>query len=99
MIVQQGRANLWSFGAAQRPRAWPTLVSVFLIGMLLGTAVTGAATVAIGRSRGLDQPAAVVRAWPERPLPRAWRWSPPVVKVDRMFRKSVPYSDRVSRRR
>jgi hypothetical protein len=72
-------------------RSWRVALGGALLGAFLAivlppllNAAAQAVRVAV---RVDDARPAIVREWPERPLPREWRWSPPGVKVDHMFRK------------
>ncbi len=71
------------------------LAVVLLVGVTLldptGLAIAkGLADRATGADRTLhvEGMAAAAREWPTRPIPAEWRWSPPGVDVDAMFRKS-----------
>lgn len=73
-------------------RSWRVALGGALLGALLASvlapALHTAGTVLSAAVRVEGAGPAVVREWPARPLEREWRWSPPGVKVDHMFRKS-----------
>lgn len=73
------------------PPSWRAALAGVLLGAFLASvlppALDAAGTVVRAALRPDDARPAVVREWPSRPLPREWRWSPPGVKVDHMFRK------------
>lgn len=84
-----------SIPLATRPM-WRALLAGVLAGAFLaslGPAAIPAARGLVGTAAGFEkftgrqQPASSAAAWPRQPLPREWRWSPPGVDVDRMFRQ------------
>jgi len=85
---------------ADEPRPWTALVSTarswrpVLAGALAGALLTLLLPPAIDavrdrvRAASQDEDATrTAKVWPTRELPREWRWSPPGVRVDHMFRR------------
>ena len=72
-------------------RSWRVALGGALLGAFLASvlppALDAAGKAVRAALRSDDAGPAVVREWPVRPLPREWRWSPPGVKVDHMFRQ------------
>ena len=80
----------WSDLAACVARSWRLALACALAGALFATLVPPAfdAVRELARSASQERPAAGTAAvWPTPELPRQWRWSPPGVQVDHMFRR------------
>lgn len=97
-MLHETPTNRWliDFDLEEAPacerRSWPApLASGILIGALLATAISslaGAPSLDL-RSLGVQptsQPAVGDQGWPERELPREWRWERKAVTFDHMFR-------------
>ena len=86
MLMQQSNASLWSLPEIDpaRVRRW-SVAAALMIGVLLGSALAPLASQVQAELAGTREPAVAARAWPERPLPPEWRWSPPAVKYEHMF--------------
>ena len=85
--MSETTANLWMIDepeARYSLRHGPLLTG-FLVGALLGSAVTALATGPI-RQALTREPTEVARTWPNRELSGEWRFRPAPVDVDRMFR-------------
>lgn len=91
--------NAESVADGPRPRSDLTATVVSVWRLALACAVAGAlfamlvppaidAVRELVRSPSQDRAAArSAAAWPTPELPRQWRWSPPGVQVDHMFRR------------
>jgi hypothetical protein len=69
---------------------WGPLLSALLVGVLLGIAARDVASGAMHTAAAAFEPPAAVREWPERELPREWRWQGRAYDFDRMFRRPRP---------
>lgn len=88
-MMNQPPPGIWMvsppIAAPQLPRSlWSFVALAALMGALLGSLLTLAADGWIRPA--LAASIAVAPEWPDRPLPREWRWSPPAVKYEQMFR-------------
>jgi len=75
---------------AARAGRWGPLLLALLAGLLLGLATRDAAIGAMRRAVAAQEPAAAVSEWPERELPREWRWQGRQYRFDQMFRRPRP---------
>ncbi len=67
---------------------WRPLTIGLLAGALLGTGLTLLAGGAPRAGAAPEaRPAAAAREWPDRPLPREWRWERKAITFDHMFRE------------
>lgn len=84
--MSETTASLWTIDAAGPRMPLRPLLAALLVGLLLGSTLTA---LAAGPVREALRPEAetTIREWPERPLDAEWRWRPPPVDVDRMFRR------------
>lgn len=71
---------------------WGPLLLALLAGVLLGIAAREVAGAALRRAAPASPAAAAAREWPERELPREWRWEGRRYDFDRMFRHPRPAS-------
>jgi hypothetical protein len=69
---------------------WGPLLLALLLGLLVGLLARDLAARAVGGVATAREPAAAVREWPERELPREWRWAGVQYRFDRMFRRPRP---------
>jgi hypothetical protein len=65
-----------------------TVLGALAIGGLLGACAMDLTGDLAGRFGPAAEPTQVAREWPVRPLPREWRWSPPTVKYEHMYRSA-----------
>ena len=78
-------ANGWLLESPRQRRTWPAPLALgVLIGVMLALAVTALSPLALGAPAA--RPALEARAWPERELPREWRWERKAMTFDHMFR-------------
>jgi len=77
---------------AVRAGRWGPLWLGLLAGLLLGLAARDAAIGAMRRVAAAQPAAAALRDWPERELPREWRWEGRQYRFDQMFRRPRPAS-------
>jgi hypothetical protein len=78
-------ASAWRAGVAGA-LAGALLTAVALAGRPLGQELARVAS-SFGSAATRQEAASPPEQWRRRPLPREWRWSPPRVDVDHMFRK------------
>ena len=64
---------------------WAPVLGALAIGAVLGAGATDLTEGFVARIGPSYEPAVVVQAWPTKPLPREWRWSPPTVKYEHMY--------------
>lgn len=69
---------------------WGPLVLALLVGLLLGLVARDMTAGAWSRVATARESVAAVREWPERRLPREWRWAGPQYRFDQMFRRPRP---------
>jgi hypothetical protein len=85
-MMHPSTANVWSFADLRFPW-WPALSAAALAGVVLGVAISSVDLKGSGIA-GEPSDAPILRELPHRPIPLEWRWSPPGVKTDHMFRKA-----------
>ncbi len=77
----------WLGVEPRRTGRWVLASAGLALGLLLGSAVTTAATHGLEAWQEVETVETAVQEWPKRPLPKEWRWSPPGVKYQHMFRE------------
>jgi hypothetical protein len=80
----------WTALVTSAARSWRPALAGALAGALFAVLVPPAIDAARELFHAASQDEAATRTalvWPTRELPREWRWSPPGVRVDHMFRR------------